>query len=170
MGDGKDRFKHLLEVIDRSDLPIEEFVPTHANRNPELFEEAIAYCLRGGYIDLTSGEKAGIPVPEAVEKLIDKKVDLNKVTVSSDANGSSPDGGVNRIATLYEDIINCITDKGIDTETAFRLVTENVAKVLKIYPQKGTLKEGSDADILITDKSYKINKLLSKGSLVFESE
>ena len=168
MGDGKARFKPLLEIVEKSDLPMSEFIPTHTNRNPELFEQATAYCLSGGNIDLTSGEKAGISVPDAIQRLIERKVDLSKVTVSSDANGSCPEGGVNSIATLYEDIISCIKDKGISAETAFSLVTENVAKVLKLYPRKGALMEGSDADILITDKNYNVNRLFSKGELVLD--
>ena len=168
MGDGKDGMRPLIEIIENSDLPKEEFIPTHVNRNPKLFEQAVSYCLNGGNIDLTSGEKSGIPVPDAVKLLLDKKADLMRVTISSDANGSSPDGGVNEIMTLYEDVVNCIKDKHIDASTVFSMVTENVARALKVYPQKGTLKEGSDADILITDQDFNICKLFSRGNLILD--
>lgn len=168
MGDGKGGLMPLIEILEKTDLPKEEFVPTHMNRNTELFTQALNYCRNGGNIDFTSGEKAGIPVPEAVKMLIEKGVKLSRVTISSDANGSSPDGGINEIMTLYQDVINCIVEKNIGADVAFSLVTENVAKLLKIYPQKGALKENSDADILIIDKNYSIKKLFAKGKLVLD--
>lgn len=169
IGDGKDGLAPLLKIVKESDLPIEEFVPTHVNRNPVLFNQAIEYCKGGGNIDLTAGEAAGIPVPDAVERLIHSGFDLSHVTVSSDSNGSIPAGGSGKIQCLYDDITDCIVRKKLEPETVFRLVTENVAKVLKLYPRKGTLQEGSDADILITDKNYKIDKLFSMGKLMVEN-
>jgi beta-aspartyl-dipeptidase (metallo-type) len=149
--------------VENSDLPKEQFVPTHLNRSAELFSEAIRYCKSGGNIDLTAGETAGIPVLQALSALVREGVDLSKVTVSSDANGSIPQGGVSKIEVLYEDIRDCILKSGLNPGEAFRLATENVAKVLKLYPQKGVLMEGSDADILITDKNYRLRMLLCMG-------
>lgn len=170
VGDGKSGIQLITELTSKSDLPIEQFVPTHVNRNRPLFKQAIAYCQSGGNIDLTSGEEAGITVPDAIQSLIDNKVDLRKVTISSDANGSIPNGGIGKIQTLYDDVISCIKCKQISPETAFGFVTENVAKRLKQFPRKGTLSEGSDADIIITDTDYKLQKLFSMGSLLIGSE
>ena len=166
VGNGKKGLYPLLQMLDKSDLPIEQFIPTHLNRNSELFEQAMEYCKFGGNIDLTSGETEGISVSEAIRKLVDEEINLSKVTVSSDANGSIPNGGVSSIHTLLDDIVSCIIDKEINPETAISLVTENVSKVLKLYPRKGTLLEGSDADILITGKNYQIKKVFCSGKLL----
>lgn len=169
VGDGKSGLKALLNVLESSDLPIEEFIPTHINRNERLFIQGVDYCKKGGYIDLTAGEIEGIDVAEAICRLLDYGADISRVTVSSDANGSSPDGQVGEIKALFDDVIKGITKKNIDAEVAFGLVTENVAKLLKIYPQKGTLARGSDADIMIVDKNYNVRKLFSRGKLLVDN-
>ncbi len=166
IGEGKAGLKPLTELLEKSDLEKSQFVPTHTNRCEKLFKEAIEYCKNGGNIDLTAGESSGITVPNALEMLINKKIDLSRVTVSSDANGSIPNHGVGKISSLYHDIKEIILVKNIAPEIAFRLVTENVARILKLYPKKGALNEGSDADILIVDKGYNIKKLFSKGKLM----
>jgi len=166
IGDGKDGLKPLLQVIEQTELPTTQFIPTHVNRNLNLFAEAIDYCKMGGFIDLTAGETAGVSVPNAIEQLLQNGVDLTRVTVSSDANGSIPNGGIGKIQVLYDDIVKCITDKNISPDIAFSLAGENVARVLKQHPKKGVLKEGSDADILITDSNYKMQKLFCKGNLL----
>lgn len=167
VGDGKSRLSPLLQLIEKSDLPMEEFIPTHVNRNPYLFDEAVCYCKNGGRIDLTAGETAGISVPEAVKSLIQRGVELSRTTISSDAGGSIPGGGTAKAKALYDDIIGCI-NAGVPIDNAFRLATENVAKALKLYPRKGTIKEGSDADILITDKNLKMVFLFGMGKLLIK--
>lgn len=168
VGDGKSGLSPLFEIINKSDLPKEIFVPTHTNRNPALFTEAVQYCLGGGNIDLTAGETAGITVAAAMRRLLDAGADMSKVTISSDANGSIPGGGVSKISSLYDDIISCIRE-GISPETAFAAVCENVARLLRLYPKKGTLSAGSDADVLITDKEYKIKALLCNGNMLLNN-
>lgn len=158
----------MLPVLSASGLPMEMFVPTHLNRSRELLSQAVQYGLKGGRIDFTAGEKAGAPVPQAVRTVLGAGVDKTLITVSSDAHGSSPDGGVACIDSLFRDITGCIAE-GIAPETAFSLCTINVARLLKLYPHKGVLAEGSDADILLLDKNYKIKKVFSMGKLVFEA-
>ena len=164
IGDGKERLTPLTQLLDKTDLPKAIFVPTHVNRNPELFSEAVAYCRSGGNIDLTAGEKKGIPVPKAVKMLLESGAHMDKVSISSDANGS--DGqSVIKIQTFFEDIKNGILNENIPPASMFALVTQNVAKTLKLYPTKGVIQKGSDADILIMDKQYNIEKLYCKGRL-----
>lgn len=170
VGDGKNGLGLLFDIVKQSDLPIEQFVPTHTNRNPVLFTQAVKYCLSGGNIDLTAGETAGLSVIKAIRILSNEGADLSKVTISSDANGSIPGGGAAKIQTLYDDIKECITQSVLPPENAIRLATENVAKILKIYPKKGALEAGSDADILITDQNYDLEMLFSMGKLLVENK
>ena len=169
VGDGKGGLSPLLRMVKESDLPVEQFVPTHVNRNSFLFSQALDYCRSGGNIDLTAGETAGIPVPQAVGRMAAEGIDLSRVTVSSDANGSVPGGGTTKIQALYDDLKACVTGPGLRPETALSLATENVAKLLKLYPRKGALREGSDADIMITDNNYNVQMLFSMGKLVVEN-
>ncbi|MGI5971166.1 MAG: beta-aspartyl-peptidase [Oscillospiraceae bacterium] len=170
IGDGKDGLGLLKKMLDSSDLPASMFVPTHVNRNAILFDEAAAYWAGGGNIDLTAGETAGLPVPEAIRKLCREKNGLSRVTISSDAGGSFPGGGCAEPAALIKDIISCIKQEVLPPSAAFRLATENPARLLNLYPKKGTLREGSDADILIADRNYNIKMLFSRGRLVYSSK
>lgn len=168
IGDGKGGLSPICRMLEQSDLPKEQLVPTHTNRNPSLFREAEDYCRAGGNIDLTAGETAGVSVPDAVQSLLLEGIGLSRVTVSSDAGGSIPGGGVAKIQVLYDDLLTCIRN-GISPTDAFALATRNVAKLLKLFPQKGTIQTGSDADIIVADADFHIRMLLSRGKLVLQN-
>ena len=163
IGDGKSGLRDLKQVLQQSDLPMEMFIPTHTNRNPKLFRQSVEYCRSGGRIDLTAGEQAGLGVASAVRMLKAEGVDLSRITVSSDAGGSTPGGGAGEISALYSDFVEIIKQSVLPPEQAVRLFTENPASALKLYPGKGALQEGSDADILITDSNYNIIMLFAMG-------
>jgi len=177
VGDGKVGISPLIELVKKSDYPMVMFVPTHLNRNKALFEQAIRYAKEGGNIDLTAGESSevGYSVPDAMERLFKEGVDMGRVTVSSDGNGSVPAGGQNEIAVgrpvqLFEDIKKCITEKGLDMVSVIKTVTSNVANVLKIFPEKGAIRYKSDADILILNSNdFSIDKLIINGDLFMDN-
>ncbi|MCX7614384.1 MAG: beta-aspartyl-peptidase [Clostridiales bacterium] len=168
-GSGRAGLVPLFDLVDQTDLPMDMFIPSHINRSPEVFSQGIRYWKKGGYIDITAGETTGVSMPGAVRLLLQQQKELLRVTVSSDANGSIPGDGIGSIYSLYKDIQTCIKEFHIHPEIIFRLVTENVAKVLKLYPIKGALSEGSDADILITDKDYNIQKVICMGKLLVDN-
>ena len=171
VGDGKNGLGPLNELTENSDFPLEMFVPTHLNRNRQLFDQAVNYALKGGYVDFTAGQtsETGYTVPDALEKIFNCGVNTDNITVSSDGNGSIPAKGgnkpeVGRVNQLFTDIVNSILLKKLDIESVLKTVTSNTAKVLKIYPKKGVLSPGSDADLLILDEgSLKISAVLING-------
>jgi len=173
VGDGKAGISQLFELVEEYDFPINMFVPTHLNRNKELFEQAIKFARIGGYIDLTAGEKTGkgFSVPDALNILVNSGINMEKVTVSSDGNGSIPESGngmgVGKVKQLFDDIRNSVINKGIAFDTVLKTVTSNVAKVLKVYPRKGALSLGSDADILILNKNnLTLHTVIAKGEIL----
>ncbi|RCX14796.1 beta-aspartyl-dipeptidase (metallo-type) [Anaerobacterium chartisolvens] len=168
VGDGREGLKPLFELVDKSDFPIEMFVPTHLNRNKGLLEQAKGYGSLGGNLDLTAGESSqtGYSVPDALEILLECGINADRITVSSDGNGSIPGGGIGKVGQLLQDITSCVLDKKINFETVLKTVTSNVARILKLYPQKGALSAGSDADILVLDKhDLTIRHMLVKGDI-----
>lgn len=176
VGDGKKGLYPLIELVDNSDFPIDMFVPTHLNRNKTVFGQAVEYGKRGGNVDLTAGEKTGkgYSVPDAVQAFLAEGVSMDRITVSSDGNGSMPseDGsnGVGKVLQLYEDIVKLIKERHLSIDTAIKPVTSNVAKVLGICPRKGVLEENSDADILVLEKdSLRIRHMFVNGRMVVEN-
>ncbi|ODM27358.1 beta-aspartyl-peptidase [Clostridium sp. Bc-iso-3] len=171
VGDGKKGLEPVIELVENSDFPMEMFVPTHLNRNRPLFSQAIEYAKKGGNVDLTAGEtiETGYTVPDALKLLSDTGINMDRVTVSSDANGSIPakDGnelGVGSTDQFIDDIRNSILINELSMEQVLKTVTVNVAKVLKLYPKKGVIRPGSDADILVLRKEgLKIDKVFVNG-------
>ncbi|HHV28962.1 MAG TPA: beta-aspartyl-peptidase [Clostridium sp.] len=171
VGDGKKGLEPVIELVENSDFPMEMFVPTHLNRNRPLFSQAIEYAKKGGNVDLTVGEtiETGYTVPDALKLLSDTGINMDRVTVSSDANGSIPakDGnelGVGSTDQFIDDIRNSILINELSMEQVLKTVTVNVAKVLKLYPKKGVIRPGSDADILVLRKEgLKIDKVFVNG-------
>ena len=156
VGDGKTGLSPLTELVEESNFPISMFVPTHLNRNKKLFENALRYGLKGGFIDLTAGEtdQPGHTLPEAARLLLQGGVASSLITFTSDAGGSNPQSpdGRGHADSLYKDVISCVREKSIPLETALMAVTKNPATRLKLHPKKGALMPGSDADILALKK------------------
>lgn len=164
-GRGKRGLKNVMEIIDETDLPISQFRPTHMSNQ---FEDAISFASRGGYIDFTAGEKAGDDIIKAFT-LVDEKL----ITMSSDANGSMPiwdenknviGMGVGKISTLFETVKEMI-DKGLEKEKAFSVVTSHVADALD-FENKGRIKEGKYADMVLLKEDLSIDTVFALGKIV----
>lgn len=174
VGDGKEGIGLLSQLVDITDIPAGQIIPTHINRNRELFRQGVEYCKKGGRIDLTAGENPskGVSVDEALAHIMETGIDLSLVTASSDANGSVPSGNGEggRIKDLFADIRKCVVNRGIEPEQALKIITENPARVLGIYPSRGCLCENSYADITVLDEELAVEKVFAKGELVFDRE
>ncbi len=174
VGDGKEGLHPLTDLVEESNFPMGMFVPTHLNRNKKLFEDAMRYGQKGGFVDLTAGEtvKPGYTLPEAARLLLEGGVNSAQITFSSDAGGSNPQSpdGRGHANSLYQDVVSCVREKGIPLETALMMVTKNPASRLKLYPHKGALAPGSDADILALKKEdLSIVHLILHGKIAIRS-
>lgn len=179
IGDGKEKLNLLYEVIEKSNIPIKHFIPTHLNRNQELLEESIKYGKMGGFLDYTA-----VPINDIVKEItagsavkyaLDSGVSEDLITMSSDGNGSwstyDDNGCVVKIGAsnpqdLFNELRHLVINKIIKTEIALKTVTENPAKALGIYSKKGFLAEESDADIVILDDKFSIESVMSKGKFI----
>jgi N-acetylglucosamine-6-phosphate deacetylase len=52
---------------------------------------------------------------------------------------------------------------GIPFDKILRMVTINPAKLLRVESQKGSIKRGCDADIIILDKEMNLSDVFSRG-------
>jgi len=183
VGDDDTKLRILFELIKRTELPKSTFVPTHLNRNPDLLEDAIKYGKDGGIVDITSGirpdahDHISVKPSKALRKLLDAGVKAPLITMSSDSNGSSPifddrgkliAMGIGSIATLWEETRDAIVQEEIPIETAIGFVTRNLARILKLG-QKGLIKAGMHADMMLTDDKFQIQHVFAKGRIVVEN-
>ena len=58
----------------------------------------------------------------------------------------------------------------MDMEAALVHLTSNVAKGLEVYPKKGYVAEGSDADLLLLDENLDIDTVVANGKVMIENK
>lgn len=178
VGDGKRRLSLLFAVLDETDIPITQLTPTHLNRNGPLLEDAIRFAQKGGMIDFTAGEKplfwssSSLKPAEAIQYCLAQGVNIEQITMSSDGNGSMPSYNakgqlkglrVADLSSLHSEFKAIVHEAGIELSEALKVLTLNPARSLRLYPRKGMLQPGSDADVLVLDSDLNIDSVFAKG-------
>jgi len=181
IGDSPKRLDMLFAIVAEGEIPIKQFIPTHLNRNPSLFEQAIEWGKQGGYIDITSGVSpatgmhTSIKPSVAIRRALDAGVALENILMSSDGNGSMPrfDEHGNTIGlgvasqdSLLAEIRDLAQQEGVELAEAIQIVTSNVARALKLWPRKGHIAVGADADFVVLNGDLSINQVWAKGRLM----
>ena len=168
VGSGKEGIAAVFEIVERTDIPVRHFRPTHMCRH---LDQAAKLARMGGYPDLTSGEGVETALLQLMEC-----APFGQVTLSSDSNGSAPiwnekkemvGMGVGRMTTLYE-TVRALIGKGVPLERAILPITETVAKALELYPRKGAIAPGSDADLVFLNDDLSIDTVLAKGQVMMK--
>ena len=178
IGDGTRKLNYLLDLIDQTEITEEQLLPTHINRNSELFQMGLKYVEKSGYIDLTTScdldnmENGEVRAGEGLKRFLDKGLPLSHITFSSDGNGSMPrfdktgkmDGvGICSVSSLYREVKFAIEECNVPIEDAISVVTSNVSDLLKLK-NKGRIDIGMDADIVIINKKdMEIDSVLANG-------
>ncbi|MBF0407252.1 MAG: beta-aspartyl-peptidase [Candidatus Riflebacteria bacterium] len=166
LGDGKRMLNFLEEIINTTEIPYSQFVPTHIGRNKDLFEKGIEYARKGGYVDFTTSttkeflEEGEVKCSKALKILLQSGVSPKNITFTSDGQGSLPlfdEKGnlkgltVGSCSSLFPEVRDAHFQESIDLSTALRTITSNPADILKLS-SKGYIREGRDADIVLLDK------------------
>lgn len=178
LGDGPRGLSHLRRLLAETELPAGQLLPTHINRNPDLFEEGIAYAKGGGFVDFTTStvpqflEEGEVKCSVALRRMLEAGVDPGQITFTSDGQGSLPnfDGqgrltgiGVGRVTSLFAEVRDAVQQEGVALETALRVITSNPAARLKLKA-KGRLAPGSDADIVLLDpRTLEVHTVIARG-------
>ena len=177
VGDGRGALAPLRALRDGTDIPLRQLYPTHCNRNPWLFAEAIDWGRAGGWVDLTTssfpellddGEQLAA---EALVALLESDVPADRISFSSDANASLPrfdsEGRLielrcGQIASLWQECVRACA-LGVSLEVALGVVTGNPARALGLAG-KGAIAVGLDADLLLIDpNTLAIQRVMSGG-------
>lgn len=186
LGDGKRQIEMLERAVNETEIPITQFVPTHVNRNPELFEKCVEYAKKGGYIDFTGSEDPDyyeevdgeIRFSKGLKRLIQENVCMDNFTLTSDGQGSLPifnekkefvGLGVGKSSCLIKSIKECVEKEQIPLEIAIRAITCNPAKILKLK-NKGRIEKDFDADLCILDKNLDIDIVFAKGKMMVQDK
>lgn len=183
LGGGARRLDFLFKMLDESEIPATQVLPTHMSRTKELLDAGAEWIKRGGYIDLTTSsdpnnlEKGELTASKALKYLLDKGLPIERITFTSDGNGSMPifdeygklkGLGICSVKSLYESVKEAIINEGISMEDALKVVTSNVADILKLN-NKGRIEKGKDADIVIVnEKDLSIDKVIAMGKIMVD--
>ena len=175
MGDGPRGLQFLFRLVEETEIPIGQLLPTHVARAPHLFEDAVKFCLMGGNIDLTVPVERRPPrldIPQALRRLKAAGVSLDQVTLSSDSNGSMPGFNDRRemtgmavgdIQTLQMEFRRLVVEDGFDAAEILRCFTLNPAVRLKLQNRKGQVAVGADADLILFGPGWQIDQVYAKG-------
>jgi len=175
MGDGPRGLQFLFRLVEETEIPIGQLLPTHVARAPHLFEDAVKFCLMGGNIDLTVPVERRPPrldIPQALRRLKAAGVSLDQVTLSSDSNGSMPvfndrremtGMAVGDIQTLQMEFRRLVVEDGFDAAEILRCFTLNPARRLKMQDRKGQVAVGADADLILFGSGWQIDQVYAKG-------
>ena len=171
-GSGKDKLKIIFDVLEKTDIPITVFRPTHLENK---YEDAIKFAKMGGYIDFTCDPDMDWLAGTVVKAL--KEAPEGLVTFSTDSNGSMPMWNekkemigitAGKISSLHDTIKYMVEKLGCPLEEAIKPVTVNVAKALNLQDRKGRLDRGFDADIVLLDDNLDIDTVFAMGKLMVQ--
>ena len=176
LGDGRRKLEFFFRLMEETEIPVTQVIPTHVNRNPELLDEAIRLLQLGGYVDLTAGndpssDEGHISVATAIKLCQKKNAPLDHITISSDSNGSMPvfdeQGRLKglTIATqksLWANFCYLLREGILNLEKSIPLFSTTPADFYKLK-QKGKIEPGKDADLLMLDKDFNLISSFAKG-------
>lgn len=174
LGEGKQGLEPIWKILDETDIPITQFMPTHINRTHSLLEQGIQFLLAGGYIDLTAGcddFPEELRVPAVLHMLNERHILNDRITVTSDGNGSMPQYneagvligmGIGSVEVLWRDIRESVLHYKLPLEVALRPITSNVANELRLK-NKGTIRVGYDADLVVLDADLQVEDVWAMG-------
>lgn len=167
VGGGKRGLAPIFEMLEMSEIPISQFTPTHCDRTPALIEDSIKFAKMGGKVDLTAGSKT----PGTLLYMLECGVPLERITFSSDGNGSMPRFddrgnliglGVGSLKTTFEAVRALVLEHGMPLDKALLPITTNVASTLLLH-RKGKIQVGCDADLVVLDENLCVKSVFARG-------
>lgn len=183
MGDGERNLSFVQQIIDKTEIPPRQFVLTHVLRNQKLFEASIGYAKRGGLVDFTtstanSSTEDKLTPGKALKIMLEKEVNIENITFTSDGQGSLPmfdkerryvGLGVGKVTSLYSSVRDAIIDDKIAIEDALKVITLNPANNYMLKG-KGSIEVGKDADIVLLNKeNLNINTVIARGIVMYQN-
>jgi beta-aspartyl-dipeptidase (metallo-type) len=136
VGESEARLSPVIDALEKYGLDPKCVYPTHVTRTPELLAQAAALSQRGSFVDVDTTERN---LPQDLRDFVTAGGDMNHLTISTDAGGSSP-------RNLLEQMAASVA-AGWTLEEVLPLATANTAAVLQL-PSKGRIAPGCDGDLI----------------------
>lgn len=153
VGEEEPRLRPLREIIERFQVKPEWLYPTHVQRNTRLLREAIDLANAGAFVDFDVVDE---DLAVWLNRYIDNGGPLERLTISSDTDSSTPD-------LYYQQITGLVKQHDFTLDLVLPLVTRNTARALKLSA-KGCLEVGKDADAVILSRdTLEIRDVIAKG-------
>ncbi|WP_448214149.1 beta-aspartyl-peptidase [Colwellia sp. MEBiC06753] len=178
VGDEPSGLALLHQVAELTDIPLNQFYPTHINRHADLLAQGIAFALLGGTIDFTTSTNEQIlaagelPAAQALKLSLDAGVPISQLTMSSDGNASLPlfddqgrltDLQLGQVTSLHQAMVEAVCKYDVALSDALASISQSPARLLKL-PRKGQIDVGFDADINLLNKDdLSIEQVFAKG-------
>ena len=106
-------FAMYEEIVSRG-FPVKHIRPTHCGRIRHVFDSAVQFALKGGWIDITTGGGNYMGcAADAYDMAVENGVPVNRITMSSDGHGSMPrfnEAGEMVVSKLNEEMLARIAD------------------------------------------------------------
>ena len=177
MGDDPRGLEPVFQALERTSIPIKTFRPTHVARNWDLFDQALKFGKMNGYIDITCDSGREKKVAEALRRAQKAGVDLGRITISSDGQGSWSDYdeegnlvkiGVSSVSAVFRQIMDLVRCGELNLEQALSIATANPAKALELSA-KGRICPGADGDLLLIRRdNLALDMVLAMGRVMME--
>ena len=184
LGNGPGGLSLLVRLAEETELPVTQFLPTHVNRNPRLFESGIGWAKRGGWVDLTTSNvpaffaSGSVKPSTGLKRMLEAGVEPGRITFTSDGQGSLPDYDdegrllgldVGRVDSLLAEVRDAVLVDGVPVAAALGVATRNPARALSLR-RKGVLAEGLDADVVLLRKEdLSVDTVIARGRFLMRA-
>lgn len=162
----------LLEIAKEFPSLISYISPTHMGRTHDLFLQAIEFAKLGGMVDISTGGTKYTDPHLTVMEGLERGININQMTFSSDGNAgvrrknSETGEDTYKKAPLHknlEQVVALIKEDGMSPSEAFKLITVNPAKNMKLKG-KGRIAEELDADFTFFDDQWQLQEVWARGT------
>ena len=156
-------------------------VPTHVTRKYDVFDSCLKFLEYGGQIDITAGSDGDASQKsygsvEGLEIIYKKYSTLDRVTMTSDGNGSAPiwdelgnmiGMGKGSSKVLLADLKKATKNGIIPFEETLRTMTTIPAAVYGLKNSAGTIVENGTANFAVLDENLDLVETILNGKRVW---
>ena len=159
-------------------------VPTHVTRKYDVFDSCLKFLEYGGQIDITAGSDGDASQKsygsvEGLEIIYKKYGTLDRVSMTSDGNGSAPiwdelgnmiGMGKGSCKVLLADLKKATQRGVIPFEETLRTMTTIPAEIYGLKNSAGKLVEGGVANMLLLDENLDLVETVLNGKMVWHRD